>query len=549
MVIIDKQRILKEAQNIASKFSFWMVSGNIAHLYGYVYETPEKKIELEIKFDENFPNKPPQLIYHDDIKEILGDIQLKTYLNWTPESHMVDIIHELKLKIQETLNKPKAITGEDPSPIKPHEKPDETLEAGEYITPDLNAYPPDPNSDLLYMKQASTDSSERNDGFPDKESKIEINQPYVEPIFDETDQISLELTTELGLIQQEYAYDQKGSNLGDIEIYITITLSKTFIISIDFTKYPEKPRVLVPEEVKNIIGDPNAFLETLKKWNPKNPKHIVDILHELEKKLFFIKEIEFQYKKLAGEYQCDTVSESLTSIKVHLLTYGFKEFLLDVDLEPYPKTPKIDLSSELQQIINIPITELNFYRNWKENESDAVEIIREISWLVDKNSRINFEIDLLKDHYENIKYEPSTTTLNVEMKGKMKTEDLTFDFQIKLPVEYPMKMPEIKVLNEFELEAHEKIKEDLHTSCSDFFDEWTPFSYLIDLFNLISKKIFEVSVVSCVICHKIECPSCAKKIAGDEYCHAECPHCNRAYHSHCWEQTIQSFGKCGFCLR
>jgi len=40
-----------------------------------------------------------------------------------------------------------------------------------------------------------------------------------------------------------------------------------------------------------------------------------------------------------------------------------------------------------------------------------------------------------------------------------------------------------------------------------------------------------------------------KKIAGDDSCHSECPHCNRAYHRHCWEQTIQSFGKCGFCLR
>ncbi|GAH13629.1 unnamed protein product, partial [marine sediment metagenome] len=165
----------------------------------------------------------------------------------------------------------------------------------------------------------------------------EATQPYVEPIFDDTDQPSLELTTELGLIQQEYAYDQKGSNVGDIEIYLTITLSKTFIISIDFTNYPEKPTILVPEEVKNIFGDPNVSLETLKKWNPKQPKHIVDILHELEKKLFFIKEIESQYKKLAGEYQSDLVSDSLTSIKVHLLTYGFKEFLLDVDLEPYPK--------------------------------------------------------------------------------------------------------------------------------------------------------------------------------------------------------------------
>ncbi|MHA2336192.1 MAG: hypothetical protein ACXACX_02765 [Candidatus Hodarchaeales archaeon] len=557
---MEKQRILREAQKIASKFSFWMVSGNIAHLYGYVYESQEKKYELEIKFDESFPNKSPELMYHNEIKELLGDIQLNSYLNWTPESHVVDVIHELKLKIEEALHIPKTAIMEDLSSIETNEKFDDGSKTEEYVTPDLNAYPPDyqseeyitpsdPNNDLFYTEQASIEPSERNDAISDKISKIEANQPYNEPIFDDPDQVGLELTTELGLIQQEYAYDQKGSKVGDIEVYITITLSKTFIISIDFTKFPKKPVILVPDEIKNILGDPNATLEILKKWDPKKPKHIVDILHELEKKLFFIKEIESQYKKLTGEYQCDTISDSLTSIKVHLLTYGFKEFLLDVDLEPYPQSPNIDLSSELQQIILIPITELNSYKNWRENESEVVEIIREISWLVDKNSRINFEIDLLRDHYKNIKYEPSTTTLNVEMKGKMKTEDLTFDFQIKLPIEYPMKMPEIKVLNEFELEAHEKIKNDLHTSFNDFFDEWTPFSYLIDLFNLISKKIFEVSVVSCVICHKIECPSCTKRIAGDDNCHAECPHCNRAYHRHCWEQTIQSFGKCGFCLR
>jgi len=52
---MDKQRILKEAQKIAAKFSFWMVSGDISHLFGYVHETPEGKFELEIKFDDDFP--------------------------------------------------------------------------------------------------------------------------------------------------------------------------------------------------------------------------------------------------------------------------------------------------------------------------------------------------------------------------------------------------------------------------------------------------------------------------------------------------------------
>jgi ubiquitin-protein ligase len=361
--------------------------------------------------------------------------------------------------------------------------------------------------------------------------------------------LGVAINTELSLIQQEYAYDQPDPNNALINVYLTITIAKTFIISIDFMNYPEKPKISFPDEIINLLGDTKESLTIMKNWDSNKPLHILDILHEIEKKLLFIKEIETQSKKIAGEYQCESIPNNLTVLKVHLLTYGFKEYSMDVDLESYPKPPLVMLASELEEIIQKPITELNTYKNWQENETEPIDIIREISWLLDKNSRINFEIALLKDHYQNIRYEPTTAVLYLEMKGKMRTEDLTFEFQVNLPREYPMKMPEVKVINKFELEAHEKIKSDLHNSFNDFFDEWTPFSYLVDLFNLISKKIFEVSVVSCVICHKIECPSCAKKIAGEDNCHAECPHCNRAYHKHCWEQTIKSFGKCGFCLR
>ena len=98
---MNKQRILKEAQTIASNFSFWMISGDISHLYGYVLETPDKKYELEIKFDENFPNSPPHFIYHDAIQNLLGDVQLNKLRMWTSESSVVDIIHELNLKLEE----------------------------------------------------------------------------------------------------------------------------------------------------------------------------------------------------------------------------------------------------------------------------------------------------------------------------------------------------------------------------------------------------------------------------------------------------------------
>ena len=59
-----------------------MVSGDIKHLYGHVYETPDKKYDLEIKFDDNFPNSPPKFVYHNTIKDLLGDFQIKLLQIW-----------------------------------------------------------------------------------------------------------------------------------------------------------------------------------------------------------------------------------------------------------------------------------------------------------------------------------------------------------------------------------------------------------------------------------------------------------------------------------
>ena len=544
---MEKQRVLREAQKIATKFSFWMVSGDISHLFGHVYETPEKKYDLEIKFDDNFPTSPPHFIYRNNIEELLGEVHLKGLKTWTPESSVVDIITELKEKIQNSL-KEEPIVLEEPQlePISPSIEPS----SEEFITPDLNAYPPDFEIEKV---QSQLDSNVELFSTDQPDNSIPIKPDFQESkqekIIEVPEQLSIDVNTELSLIQQYYAYDQKGQSQTDINVYMTITLSKTFIIGINFTDFPNKPIFSFPEEIQKILGDPNKSIDTLKKWNPKKPLHIVDVLQELESKLFFIKDIELESKKILGEYKAEMIGNSATQLRVHLLTYGFKEYMLDLNLGQYPKPPEIILTSELQQIVPDPKKTLNSYKNWKEKQSEPVEIVREIAWLVDKNSRIKFEMDLLKNDYKNLKYDPLSETLNLDMKGKMKTQDITFKFQINLPREYPMKIPDVNLLNEFELEDQEKLKEDLESSFKDFFNKWTPFSYLVDLFNLIKEEIFQISAVSCVICHNLQCPNCSMQIAGPDSCHSSCPHCERAYHKHCWEQTLQSFGKCGFCLR
>ncbi len=544
---MDKQRILKEAQLIASKYSFWMVSGDISHLYGYVYKSGNDQYELEIKFGSDFPINPPEFIFHEKIRLLLGDIALNTILNWYENMKVIEIIDELKSKIEQKLSTFHAES--------------DNLEQDTYITPNMDLYPSDFESE-----QYITPSYTNNDFYIDNQEEIIQETPNLEiennnkpnniitnseDLFADSDIDSLKINTELGLIQQEFAFDHKEEGIANIVVYLTITLTKTFLININFSNYPNKPNLILPNEIKSLFQDPNQTLDTLKNWKKKNPPHIIDILHELEKKLYSLKKIEAEVNIIAQEYQYKMIYGSISKLQVKLLTYGFKEYFLKIDLEPFPKLPIIELDQELQDIIWKPLNELDSVENWVENTSETISVLREISWLIDKHSRINFEIDLLREHYENINYDVLSNTIYVDMKGKMKSEDLTFEFKIELPKEYPLMIPKIIVVNEFDLETHEKIKNDLNGSFKDFYNDWSPNHYLVDLFNLISKKIFEVSVVACVICHKIECPSCSIKIAETEgdSCYIECPYCERPYHKHCWEQTIKSFGKCGFCLK
>ena len=555
---MDKQRILKEAQIISSQFSFWMVSGNIAHLYGYVYETPEQKFVVELKFDDKFPHTPPQIIPHQEIKGLLGEIILDGVKNWTPDSRVVNIVKELKSKIQKALEGPEKVN-EELIQIQPsiqesttqQEFREETPEAEpeEYLTPDYSKYPVE---ELIDQQK----SSFTPDYYEQEKEKVEAKQPSqpdIQFIQEESYALPLEVTTELGLTQAEYPIDQKGVNTAEINVYLTITLEKTFIIGIDFNNYPKKPSITFPEEVINILGEPDKNIELLKKWNPKSPPHIVEIIREIESKLFFVKDLELESKKIFGEYKAESIEGDFSKFKVHLLTYGFKEYDLDVDISKYPNSPLLIYSPELEQILEISPSELKSIKTWTPRQSEVVEVLREVSWLVDKNSRVNFEVNLLKGGIDSVQFDPVTNNIKVKMKGKMKTENIVFEFLAILPENYPMNPPELKVLNEFEEEEHEPIKKKLESSIQQFFNEWTPLSYLIDLFNAISKKIFEVSVISCVICHQLECPdgACQLTIAAPDghQCRVECPYCERLYHKHCWDQTISSFGKCGFCLK
>ncbi|MBD3353467.1 MAG: hypothetical protein GF364_18435 [Candidatus Lokiarchaeota archaeon] len=610
---MDKDRLLKEAQLIAQNFSFFMVKGQLSHLYGYIYETDDgKKYAMDIIFDEDFPEEPPQLSFRQEIPNLPAEIELETLNSWTENSHVVDVVAELAgivkmaVKGEQSLPQMEEIPKQQPvlqeetekegkgkpehpkppsvgsldSPSQPEQPESESQDMTasedssqdeEYVTPDLNAYPDDNVTEYItpqeYPQWKPEDLPEQiiQEEQPDvkqepeqstkettteKEESKQETEYSPEEIIDTQDQEDVKLATEAVLIQQEYAMDYIENSLSKVEIYLTITIEQTFIIKIDFEDYPERPKLDLPQGLQKMVGDINEYLEILKKWNKDNPPHVVEIIRELESKLWFLSELELEAKMITGEYKAEMIDGFISKLNVTIYTYGFKEYTLKVDISNYPAPPKIEFPDELKQLVETPIENVKGYKNWKRKESHTVEVLREIQWLIDKNSRINFELKLLRGGMKEVNFNASENSIYVKLSGKMKTEGVVFDFKVELPADYPVGVPKIELKSE--LEGREDLREKLVSQIGSFRTGWHQFNYLIDLFNQISKAIFEVSVISCVICHKIECPQCGLKISAsnpDEQCQVSCPSCERLYHKSCWNQTIASFKKCGFCLR
>ncbi len=69
-------------------------------------------------------------------------------------------------------------------------------------------------------------------------------------------------------------------------VYLSITLDEHFIIGLDFTDYPEKPKLNIPLDIIKLFdGDIDKFWEkaiTYSNWDSNNPKRIYELIIEIE---------------------------------------------------------------------------------------------------------------------------------------------------------------------------------------------------------------------------------------------------------------------------
>ncbi|MHA1731744.1 MAG: hypothetical protein ACTSU5_07355 [Promethearchaeota archaeon] len=612
---MSRDLLLGEAQLIGQNFSFWATDESYRHLFGYVYETPEKKYQVDLKFGDDFPSSPPQLFFSQDVVDLLGTaISLDSINQWTPDSHVVDILLEIRLKIQDALTTPK------PLPVKPAPQPSaaappaaapstaapstaepptgttgftgtsstsatpptstptgegtqgpggtpaapetgvkgtgdgggeegvttgSAVDDGGYITPDLGAYPVDGMDGVQgdIPTWTEDDSPGTVDQLPTwTEDDLQGGTPAQDEPPALPEEKNVAVLEQLAEIQQWFAIDQTGP--GRVQIYMTIPTGQTYLVEVDFHDYPAQPVLTLPPGIAEVIGDPYTSFDSLKAWDEGSPTPILSVLQELENRLFSLQDMETEVRMVQGEFDAVVQPNAVGKLTINLMTLGFKKFSLEADVTTFPGRPRVEFSGELKEFLTESIDEVAAYKNWKSGESHVVDVLRDIQWLVEKNSRLDLELQLLKNSIKDTTMQGNT--IHVKMQGQMKTKDLTFEFQVTLPSDYPTSAPEIKLLSD--LESQPDIEEKIKKSTDEFVESWGTFSYLIDLFNKVSKMIFEVSIIKCILCHQINCPQCGKSISEPDG-HTTCPHCERIYHRHCWEQTIASFKKCGFCMR
>ncbi|MHA1799391.1 MAG: hypothetical protein ACTSVY_13170 [Candidatus Helarchaeota archaeon] len=424
----------------------------------------------------------------------------------------------------------------------------------------------------MVMNPENPQNNEKDESQDKPETPVEPTpQPaedsaQIDTSYQDTDSL---LANELTFLMNEFQVEMVEGVISRVRIYISVSVELNFIIGIDYSLYPKKPLLTIQDELKQIL-DPET-LDSMKNWKENGSSHVVDIVRELEAKLVSASKKKLQARLIIGEFKANQVDEN--HVSVDIVTFGLREFRLDVYMDTLPNPPKIELSNELKAIIP-DVNQLNSIKTWDFSVMSINDILREIQWEVDKKARIQFELDLLYS-LERVEYKELERKIFIDMKGQMKTADVTFKFEVILPEDYPQTKPTIKLLSEV---TDDKVAKQME-SAMKILDTWSSFTYLVDVFDAISKSILKASIATCIICHKMECPTCGKPLVkveadspqgtldaasppptpqpestggqqeGDDVCMTECPHCKKPYHQHCWDQNIQAIKKCAFCMR
>ncbi|TFF96052.1 MAG: hypothetical protein EU544_01475 [Promethearchaeota archaeon] len=276
--IVSKTKAMKsdEISNLVFNEQNYILGNfqKVIFILQYSEDAPPEELlrELDKKFDSKFSNLLEN--YTDnDISEFKGfyDIAKRTINTYE---------QKLESKPQKTANEVK----EKPSPTPPEE---EKIGESPIIQPmERKAYP---------------------EGIPDYQ-KDEI------------------LWEESQNVKNEYVADFVEGMIYHLRVYLSISLTHHYEVYIDFSEYPNKPKISIGKVLSQELGESlEDLLFFYKNWDTKIPPHIIEIVREIEAVLM-------KYKAKGKLSDTDEVPESALP-----------------DLEPLPELPPLEEETETEE--------------------------------------------------------------------------------------------------------------------------------------------------------------------------------------------------------
>ncbi|MHA1791834.1 MAG: hypothetical protein ACTSVI_04255 [Promethearchaeota archaeon] len=342
----------------------------------------------------------------------------------------------------------------------------------------------------------------------------------------------------------------------DYLIYIAAGSDHLYTIKFSLADYPEAPKIEWPKEIYEEIGDPNNFLKALREWDPAYPTPIYEIFQAFEQYAWnyfsAVQELKNELREIEGEFPVQILRDNY--LRITLISFNKKEYNVEVDVQDYPDVKWV-FTPEIEKILGPVDAFMQNYANYKEKPT-MLNVLHDISWMIDKDNRLAFDFKVLQanasDMVTDLKFDPVGKKITGFINGELKSEKTKFKFTADFSKDYPEKPPIISI--EPEGEVDQEVIGKLQHYISESGTTWTPSSFFIDLLNQINMAIFKSSIITCVICHKLFCPTCdlplylPRSVEG-KTCRVVCSNCKRPYHKHCFENTIKSIGKCAICMQ
>ncbi len=362
-----------------------------------------------------------------------------------------------------------------------------------------------------------------------------------------------DLAREVRQLENYFQIEERAND--EFIIYLAAGTEHLYVIEFSLANYPQMPEIKWPKEIHEELGDPKRFVKQLREWDPAYPPAVFEIFQAFESYTFnyynAVQGLKDELRMIEGEFVMQLLKDNY--IRVTLISFNKQEYNVEIDLEHYPNVKWVFAPETVRQIGGTD----DFMTRYTETKKvpPLLTILHDIAWAIDKNNRLAFDYKVLVNNVSesitDLKFDQEKRFIMGAINGELKTAAVKFEFVADFSKGYPEKPPEIALTPAGEVDQDVLTK--LETFIAESGATWSNTSFFLDLLNQIHMAIFKSSIVTCILCHKLYCPSCDEALflpkgAKGKTCFVECSNCHRPYHRHCFEKVISSIGKCSVCM-